>query len=298
MAASRISMIMTQVKLGEFSGLNDFRTESPYVRSNMAAIYNYWIRQAGFDGFRIDTVKHVEPGFWQTGVRQCMQFAARTAKPNFFMFGEVYDSNEALCGSYTGTQSGGPYKLDSVLDYPLYFLVSSVFATASGATARLTVITRTLRLITTPTRRCGWSHSSTTTTSRAFLQFRHHQPARSRAGVSLHGARRAVSLLRNRTGVQWRDRSLRPRGHVRRTIQGCRPGGRGQFQQDSSAVSTGGQAEQFPPALPALSLGAHVSQWNKLPVPACLRIRAGWAHRRSSWCSTLPARPKPCREWG
>ena len=49
-------------QLGELSGLDDFRTESPYVRSNMAAIYNFWIQQAGFDGFRIDTFKHVE--YW------------------------------------------------------------------------------------------------------------------------------------------------------------------------------------------------------------------------------------------
>jgi len=41
----------TQVQLGELSGLDDFRTESAYVRSNMAAIYEYWIKQAGFDGF-------------------------------------------------------------------------------------------------------------------------------------------------------------------------------------------------------------------------------------------------------
>lgn len=127
-----------QVQLGELSGLDDFRTESPYVRSNMAAIYSYWIQKAGFDGFRIDTVKHVDKGFWQYWCPAVHQFAAtNSAKPNFFMFGEVYDSNESLCGSFTGTESGGPYELDSVLDYPLYFLVSSVFATASGATSQI-----------------------------------------------------------------------------------------------------------------------------------------------------------------
>ena len=36
------------------------------------------------------------------------------------------------CGSYTGTKAGGAFALDSVLDYPLYFTVNSVFATASG----------------------------------------------------------------------------------------------------------------------------------------------------------------------
>jgi glycosidase len=125
-------------QLGELSGLDDFRTESPYIRSNMAAVYQYWIQQAGFDGFRIDTVKHIENGFWQTWSPLVHQFAATNcAKPNFFMFGEVYDGNESLCGSYTGTESGGPFMLDSVLDYPLYFLVSSVFGSASGATSQI-----------------------------------------------------------------------------------------------------------------------------------------------------------------
>ncbi|HXR49259.1 MAG TPA: alpha-amylase family glycosyl hydrolase [Candidatus Limnocylindrales bacterium] len=123
-------------QLGELSGLDDFRTESPYVRSNMAAIYNFWIQQAGFDGFRIDTFKHVDTGFWQYWCPLVHQFAAtNSAKPNFFMFGEVYDSSESLCGYYTGTESGGPFLLDSVLDYPLYFQVGSVFGSGSGATS-------------------------------------------------------------------------------------------------------------------------------------------------------------------
>jgi glycosidase len=127
-----------QVQLGELSGLDDFRTESIYIRSNMAAIYQYWIQQAGFDGFRIDTVKHVDTGFWQYWAPLVHQFAAtNSAKSNFFMFGEIFDGNEQLCGSYTGTESGGPYELDSVLDYPLFFLVGSVFGSASGATSQI-----------------------------------------------------------------------------------------------------------------------------------------------------------------
>lgn len=125
------------VELGELSGLDDFRTESAYVRSNMMAIYEYWISQAGFDGFRIDTVKHVEMGFWQNWCPLLHSYAASLGKPNFFMFGEVYDGSDSKCGSYTGTQSGGPFALDSVVDYPLYFLVNSVFATASGNTKQI-----------------------------------------------------------------------------------------------------------------------------------------------------------------
>jgi hypothetical protein len=42
--------------------------------------------------------------------------AAAQGKPGFFMFGEVYDGSDRLCGSYTGTKAGGPFALDSVLD--------------------------------------------------------------------------------------------------------------------------------------------------------------------------------------
>jgi glycosidase len=129
--------VTTQVTLGELSGLDDFRTESPYVRSNMAAIYQYWIQQAGFDGYRIDTTKHVELGFWQAWCPPVHAFAATNGRPNFFMFGEVFDGNEALCGSFTGTQSGGAFLMDSVLDYPLFFTVNSVFATATGNTKQI-----------------------------------------------------------------------------------------------------------------------------------------------------------------
>jgi glycosidase len=125
------------VELGELSGLDDFRTETAYVRSNMVEIYKYWIAQAGFDGFRIDTVKHVEMGFWQNWSPLVHGYAAGIGKPNFFMFGEVYDGSDAKCGSYTGTQSGGAFALDSVVDYPLYFKVGSVFASASGNTKQI-----------------------------------------------------------------------------------------------------------------------------------------------------------------
>lgn len=127
----------TEVELGSLSGLDDFRTESPYVREQMAKIYEYWIAQAGFDGFRIDTVKHVEMGFWQEWCPAIRAFAADHGKPDFFMFGEVLHNSEAKCGSYTGTMGGGPFKLDSVLDYPLYFKMKSVFAKGDGNTKQI-----------------------------------------------------------------------------------------------------------------------------------------------------------------
>jgi alpha-amylase len=127
----------TQLILGELRGLDDFRTETPYVRAQMRKIYEFWIGQAGFDAFRIDTVKHVEMGFWQEWCPAIRAFAAAHGNPSFFMFGEVLDHSDARCGSYTGTMGGGPFKLDSVLDYPLYFKINSIFAKGTGSTRQI-----------------------------------------------------------------------------------------------------------------------------------------------------------------
>lgn len=127
----------TQLELGELSRLDDFKTETEYVRTQMTKIYEFWIEQAGFDGFRIDTVKHVEMGFWQTWCPAIHAFAAAHSKPDFFMFGEVPHQSDVKCGSYTGTMGGGQFKLDSVLDYTLYFKINSVFGRADGNTKQL-----------------------------------------------------------------------------------------------------------------------------------------------------------------
>lgn len=127
----------TQVELGELASLDDFRTESAYVRQKMREIWSYWIGAAGFDAFRIDTVKHVEMDFWDEWSPAIRSAAAAAGQPNFFQFGEVFDGSDSKVGSYTGTKSGGNYKMESVLDYPLYYTIGSVFATASGHTGQI-----------------------------------------------------------------------------------------------------------------------------------------------------------------
>jgi glycosidase len=127
----------TQVEMGSLMGLDDFRTESPYVRSQMARIYENWIEQAGFDGFRVDSARHVEMGFWQEWCPAIHAFAGAHGKPNFLLFGEVLVGSDVKCGSYTGTMGGGSFKFDSMLDYPLYFKSRGVFATGNGNTRQI-----------------------------------------------------------------------------------------------------------------------------------------------------------------
>ena len=49
---------------GDFIGLDDLFTERPEVVDGMGEIYKQWV-DFGIDGFRIDTVKHVNLEFWQ-----------------------------------------------------------------------------------------------------------------------------------------------------------------------------------------------------------------------------------------
>ena len=96
---------------GDFFGLDDLFTEHPAVVEGMINIHQYWIENYGIDGFRIDTVKHVNAEFWQQFTPAIMQFAQSHGKPEFFVFGEVYSSNERLLSYYT-TDSDMPGVLD------------------------------------------------------------------------------------------------------------------------------------------------------------------------------------------
>jgi len=126
-----------QVELGELASLDDFRTETSYVRARMKEIWSYWINTVGFDAYRIDTVKHVEMEFWDEWSPAIRAAAQAADKPNFFQFGEVFDGSDSKIGSYTGTKAGGNYKMESVLDYPLFYQMGSVFATATGNTGQI-----------------------------------------------------------------------------------------------------------------------------------------------------------------
>jgi glycosidase len=130
----------TQVEKGELSNLDDFNTELTYVRTNMANIYKYWIQTGDLDGFRIDTVKHVDHGnggFWNYWCPQIHNFATSIGKSNFFMFGEVYDGSDQKNGYYTGTMLSTNFALDATLDYPLYFMVGGIFASGTGNTKQI-----------------------------------------------------------------------------------------------------------------------------------------------------------------
>lgn len=85
---------------GDFFGLDDLFTEDPAVVDGMTDIYRAWV-DLGIDGFRIDTVKHVNLEFWQEFSPAVLAHAREVGNDDFFMFGEVFDGSPAAMSRYT-----------------------------------------------------------------------------------------------------------------------------------------------------------------------------------------------------
>ncbi len=122
---------MPQVLLGDFpGGLKDVATERQDVRDFMVDAYWRWVSLTDLDGFRIDTLKHVEHEFWQYFATHIRQRAMAAGKSNFLLFGEAFDGDDILVGSFTN-----PNEMDSVFYFPQkYRVFDNIFQCGAGAT--------------------------------------------------------------------------------------------------------------------------------------------------------------------
>lgn len=68
------------------SGLPDFKTELPEVADYLMTAHLGLAKRVGLDGFRLDTVKHVDHPFWQEHRRRLDE----QLSPDFFLIGEVW----------------------------------------------------------------------------------------------------------------------------------------------------------------------------------------------------------------
>ncbi|MGX1370532.1 pullulanase-type alpha-1,6-glucosidase [Streptomyces canus] len=116
---------------GDFSGLDDLWTERPEVVSGMERIYQRWVRDFDIDGFRIDTVKHVNMEFWTQWATALDAYAAKQGRKDFFMFGEVYSADTSVTSPYV-TQG----RLDATLDFP-FQEAARQYASQGGSARKL-----------------------------------------------------------------------------------------------------------------------------------------------------------------
>jgi len=82
---------------GDFVGLKDIRhgggnldayRPSAALRA-ICDVYKFWIAYADIDGFRVDTVKHMDLGATRFFVSVIDEFAMRVGKENFYLIGEI-----------------------------------------------------------------------------------------------------------------------------------------------------------------------------------------------------------------
>ncbi|MCP2370025.1 pullulanase-type alpha-1,6-glucosidase [Agromyces terreus] len=115
------------VTYGDFVGLDDLMTEHPTVVNGFVDVYDQWI-DLGIDGFRIDTAKHVNFEFWEQWSTQVLDYAHEHGKPDFFMFGEVYDADPQKLSPYVRKTD-----MNSVLDFTFQ---SQAVSFAAGNSAK------------------------------------------------------------------------------------------------------------------------------------------------------------------
>lgn len=86
------------------AGLPDVKTSDSTVRNVLYEWISWLVDEYGFDGLRLDTVKHVEKDFW----------FGFTEASGVYTVGEVWDGNVDYLAGYDGLMGG-------VLDYATYY---------------------------------------------------------------------------------------------------------------------------------------------------------------------------------
>ena len=125
---------------GDFLTLKELDVTRPHVLTTLINVHKYWIAEADLDGFRIDTVKHLEDSATAIFCNAIREYARRIGKHNFFLFGEIV-SDDATIQKYLGRNSrieGTNERfpsLDAALDFPLYFSLEEVIKGLSNPAA-------------------------------------------------------------------------------------------------------------------------------------------------------------------
>lgn len=122
---------------GDFSSLKELVTAEQQVRNTLIRAYQYIIGRFDIDGYRIDTLKYIEPDFARTFGNSMREYALSIGKKNFFTFGEVFDDEERIAGfvGRRATDEGDIVGVDAALDFPLFFNLPSVAKALSAPAA-------------------------------------------------------------------------------------------------------------------------------------------------------------------
>jgi glycosidase len=119
--------------LGDFVGLDDVMTEHPRVVRGFIDLFTTWLDR-GVDGFRIDTMRHANAGFWQAFNPALRAQARLRGRPDFLQFGEVM--NAAGDVAYLSEFSTGTMPVDATTDFG-FAVAARKFVSQGGPAAAL-----------------------------------------------------------------------------------------------------------------------------------------------------------------
>ncbi|MBO0722827.1 MAG: alpha-amylase, partial [Blastocatellia bacterium] len=127
-----------QEQAGDFYSLKELNTAyleahpvygiSHPVRAILISAYQYLMARFDIDGFRIDTLKYLEPDFASEFGSAMREYALTIGKKNFFTYGEVYDAEEKIARfiGRNANADGDLIGVDAALDFPLFFKLPAV----------------------------------------------------------------------------------------------------------------------------------------------------------------------------
>ncbi|MBU0677788.1 MAG: Ig-like domain-containing protein [Verrucomicrobia bacterium] len=112
----------TQTILGDFSGLDGIKTEDAGVRADLTTIFKALIAATDCDGFRVDTARHIEMGFWEEFLPSIYSYGESIGKSNFIVFAEAWLGSDIEVGTFTATN-----RFNSALNFPMRNTMEDVF---------------------------------------------------------------------------------------------------------------------------------------------------------------------------
>jgi glycosidase len=120
---------------GDFFGFKNFLNESEkglLLQQLLIDVHCYWIRETDVDGFRVDAAKHMGELAVARFCSSIREYAYTLGKRNFFLFGELV-GNDEISNRYIGPHTSKQidhetiyFGLNSVLDFPLYYVLGGV----------------------------------------------------------------------------------------------------------------------------------------------------------------------------
>jgi glycosidase len=109
---------------GDFFDLKDLHLGSgevdDYVPSpafwSLCQVYKFWIAYADIDGFRVDTVKHMDPGAARFFASVIHEFTQRIGKENFYLIGEITGGRDRAFTTLEVTGLNAALGIDDIPD--------------------------------------------------------------------------------------------------------------------------------------------------------------------------------------